>query len=100
MSICLNNIKEEMLQAGVQDPAKDIDIIYAYMREHRGEENGSAWRDHFISLLKRRVKREPWERIIGRADFFEAPYHLSDCVFKPGFETETTVEYALIAAES
>ncbi len=96
----LKAIKEEMSQAGVQDPAKDISIISAYVSEKAGSREDAAWEDTLIPLLERRIKREPWERIVGRADFFEKSYQLTPNVFKPAFETETVVEHALIAAEA
>lgn len=100
LGFILNDIKKEMAAAGVHDPAKDIDALYRYMQETSGPPDGPAWAARFQTLLKRRVAREPLERIIGRADFFEAAYSLTPHVYKPATETETTVEHALIAAEA
>lgn len=93
-------IKKELTQAGVQDPRKDIETIKAYLRETHGDTDDAKWEAAFHALLQRRLQREPCERITGRAHFFEDEFRLTPHVFKPGFETETTVEYAMLAAEA
>lgn len=96
----LNDLKKEMSAAGVHDPAGDIDALYSYMQETSGPPDGPAWQERFQDLLKRRIAREPLERIIGRACFGEAAYSLTPLVYRPVTETETTVEHAWIAAEA
>lgn len=93
----LNETKERMRRAGVQNPDKDIDALTYFV-------TGGAPVDAdnigtILSLAERRVRREPIERIIREAEFFNFQFGLIDGVFKPGFETETTVEYGLILAE-
>ncbi len=96
----LADIKREMSAAGVHDPAGDIEVLYSYMQKTSGPPDGAAWQERFHDLLKRRIAREPLERIIGYADFLEAAYSLTPSVYRPAAETETTVEHALIAAEA
>lgn len=84
----LDNIRRDLEKAGVETAQKDIDEIWSHA-------NGDA--AAFEVMIARRMKREPLERIFGEAVFYELDFTLAPGVFKPGFESETTLEYGLIA---
>lgn len=81
----------KMLSAvGVERPDKELEKMLAYSGDNVLL---------FESVLERRLKREPLERIFGSARFYDLDFKMADNVFKPGFETETTMEYGLIFLE-
>lgn len=74
-------------QAGVDHPRRDLDRLLAHC-------NGDDVL--FQTLFARRLKREPLERIFGEANFYGLNFRVIPSVFKPGFETETTMEFGLL----
>jgi release factor glutamine methyltransferase len=93
----LARAQERLRIAGVQSPAVDVKRITDFVT------NGSAPTPKdvhsILSLIQRRENREPIERILCQSEFLGLEFELTRGVFKPGFETETTAEYALIYAE-
>ena len=90
--------QERLSRAGVQSPAADIKSIADFVTNGRPlsqEDMGCV-----LSLVERREKREPIERIFGKSKFFDLEFELTENIFKPCFETECTTEYALIYAEN
>ncbi|MDY0028982.1 MAG: peptide chain release factor N(5)-glutamine methyltransferase [Pseudobdellovibrionaceae bacterium] len=83
--------------AGVADPFEDIKKITEYVTKAQltiGEHNQAV-----LALIERRINREPLERIFGASEFFGYEFELSEAVYRPCQETETTVEHALLIAE-
>ena len=76
--------RDRLARAGVHRPDDDLDYIIARVSE-----------DEIETIVARREAREPFERIFGEATFLGRSYQLPRGVFKPGFETETTVEHAV-----
>lgn len=94
----LAEAERRLASAGVQTPSKDIKEITRFISKASSLTREEL--DSVLDLAKRREKREPIERILGQAKFFDLEFELTENVFKPSFETETTAEYALIHAES
>ncbi len=80
-----------MAQVGIDRPAEDIEKIRVYA-------NGNE--ALFDELIARRLKREPLERIFGEAEFYGLKVKLTAGIFKPGFETETTVDYGILSLKN
>jgi release factor glutamine methyltransferase len=93
----LARAQERLRLAGVQSPAVDIKRITDFVTN--GAPPSPKDINSILSLIQRRENREPIERILSQAEFFGLEFELTENVFKPGFETETTAEYALICAE-
>jgi release factor glutamine methyltransferase len=75
-------------QKNVQNPSKDFELFCSYY--------GDALTDEMIhDFFLRRGNREPIERILGQSIFRGSRLILRSHIFKPGFETETTIDYAL-----
>lgn len=93
--------------AGVEHPGKDIHAIV--MRALDILEKDIPKLHHqpippeqfavVQEMVLRRCKREPLDRIFGTTFFHELPIILDKDVFRPGHETQTTVDHALIALE-
>lgn len=85
------SIAEQMAQAGIDRPQDDIEKI-------RIHANGNE--ALFDELIARRLKREPLERLFGEAEFYGLKVKLAPGIFKPGFETETTVDYGVLSLKN
>lgn len=81
---------QKLLSVGVERPEKELEKMLAHANDDTAL---------FETMLERRLKREPLERILGTVEFFDLNFKVRDNVFKPGFETETTMEYGLIFLE-
>ena len=81
------DLRRRLEAAGIDHPQKEIDLILA-------RANGDV--AIFDEMISRRLKREPLERIFGEATFYNLTFKLHPAVFKPCFETETTMEYGLL----
>jgi release factor glutamine methyltransferase len=53
-----------------------------------------------VALARRRLKREPVARILGRKEFWSRSFVVTDAVLVPRPETETVVEAALAAVDA
>lgn len=80
-------LRHRLEAAGIDHPQKEIDLILA-------RSNGDT--AAFNEMIARRLKREPLERIFGEATFYNLTFKMHPAVFKPCFETETTMEYGLL----
>lgn len=85
------SLAERMAQAGIDRPHDDIEKI----RQHANGNDAL-----FDAMIERRLKREPLERIFGEAEFYGLKVRLAPGIFKPGFETETTVDYGLLSLKN
>lgn len=83
----LKSLSQQLTSAGVDHPEREI----AQIRQRSGEDQS-----RFDAMVSRRLKREPLERIFGEAEFCGLTFKMDQSVFKPGFETETTMEYGLL----
>jgi release factor glutamine methyltransferase len=81
---------KKLSSVGIERPEKELEKMLAYSGDNVLL---------FESVLERRLKREPLERIFGSVDFFDLTFKIHEAVFKPGFETETTMEYGLLFLE-
>jgi len=90
-------------QAGVQNPAGDLNAIFAHampgvdpaaLHEKPVNDNDAAFAA-INTLVTRRLTREPMERILGYAIFHDLRLAMDDAVFKPGFETQATVDHGI-----
>jgi release factor glutamine methyltransferase len=82
------NLLSILSQKNVQNPSKDFELFCSYY--------GDALTDEIIdNFFLRRGNREPIERILGQSIFRGSHLILKPHIFKPGFETETTIDYAL-----
>ena len=89
---------EELRRAGVQNPEGDFNLFCQSQNFSNFDSMDTLTQDqHFlcIDFFKRRKNREPLERIINQADFRGLTYAIAPHIFKPGFETETTIDHAL-----
>lgn len=55
---------------------------------------------HFKALLKRRLRHEPLQYILGRAEFMSLPFRITSAVLVPRPETEILVESVLAEVKS
>lgn len=86
----LKEASQLLASVGIERPEKEIEKIRAHSNDNP---------DKFHEIIERRMKREPLERIFGTITFFDLEFKVRDNVFKPGFETETTMEYGLLFLE-
>jgi release factor glutamine methyltransferase len=85
---------------GVQHPEKDYEafckITFARSISQQDLQTLSASDLRKLNdFFSRRSKREPLERIINKAFFYDHEFLITDNVFKPAHETEITVDHGL-----
>ena len=51
--------------------------------------------DHLRALLGRRLRREPWARIVGKREFWSLPFRVGEATLVPRPDSETLIEAAL-----
>jgi release factor glutamine methyltransferase len=101
-------LAREFRRAGLETPELDARILvgHALGLDHAGlAAHGDARladdEAHAIAALaRRRLRREPVARILGRKEFWGLPLRLNDETLVPRPETETLVEAALAAVDS
>ena len=95
---------EEMKHIGVQHPEKDFDTFcssiaiqdaYNLYKSYNLSEIDPALIQKIDDFIKRRRAREPMERILNQASFRGLDFEIAPHIFKPGFETESTIDHAL-----
>ena len=95
---------ENMKHMGIQNPEKDYDTFCAspsIITEYNANKNIAIDKvDEYLlekidQFIMRRTRREPLERIMNCATFCGLNFEIAPTIFKPAFETETTVDHAL-----
>ncbi|MGE3063286.1 MAG: peptide chain release factor N(5)-glutamine methyltransferase [bacterium] len=92
-----------MKKAGIESPKLNAELIMAHcMNKDRtylySNYNKTLTRiesNYFKSLVRRRLKREPVQYIVGESEFMSLPFKVNRSVLIPRPETETLVEHAL-----
>lgn len=84
---------DELRQRGVQSPEKDFVLFIQNLSLKSDGING--FEDQIDFFFAQRKKRIPVERMINQAQFRNLWFKLNRHVFKPCFETETLIDYAL-----
>lgn len=103
VSEILKSATEILRKSGIEQPRREANSLLAFaLRKDRifliahseykisSQENG-----HFQSFLERRAKREPFQYIVGKQEFFGLDFAVSPDVLIPRSETEIIVENAL-----
>lgn len=89
-----NKIKEPKLNAElIMSHCMNGDRIYLY--ENYTKELTKIEQNLFRTLIRRRIKHEPVQYIIGKTEFMGLPFKLNKNVLIPRPETETLVEFAI-----
>ncbi|MDD3803020.1 MAG: peptide chain release factor N(5)-glutamine methyltransferase [bacterium] len=92
-----------MKQAGIEKPRLNAELIMAhcmnkdrtYLYSNYNKVLTRIEANYFKSLVRRRLKREPVQYIVGESEFMSLPFKINRNVLIPRPETETLVEYAL-----
>lgn len=90
-------------RAGVPEARREAERLAAWvlggdrgtLLAHRADPFPPASLDRFLALLARRERREPFERVVGEADFFGLRFQVDSRVLVPRPETELLVEALL-----
>ena len=90
-------------EAGIEQPRREANSLLAFALKkdktfliaHSDHELSREEDERFQSLLKRRAKREPFQYIVGKQEFFGLDFEVSPDVLIPRPETELIVENAL-----
>jgi release factor glutamine methyltransferase len=95
---------ENMRKIGIQNPENDYDLFcacplisgeYNKNKELPFNSVDQNLLEQINQFILRRSRREPLERIMNLAMFRGREFQIASNIFKPGFETETTVDHAL-----
>lgn len=90
-------------KAGIESPKLNAELMMAhcmnkdrtYLYSNYNKVLTRIEANLFKSLVRRRLKREPVQYIVGEAEFMSLPFKINRSVLIPRPETETLVEYAL-----
>jgi len=90
-------------KAGIESPKLNAELIMAhcmnkdrtYLYSNYNKKLSRIESNYFKSLVRRRLKREPVQYIVGESEFMSLPFKLNRNVLIPRPETEILVEYAL-----
>jgi len=99
----ISGAAEELRRAGISDPLREayslmafaIDREQAFLRAHPEFKLDAAAQDRFIESVGRRSRREPFQHIVGKQEFYGLSFEVSGDVLVPRPETEGIVENAL-----
>lgn len=98
------NIATKILhESGIEQPRRESNSLLAFALQkdrnfliaHSEYELSSEENERFQSFLKRRAKREPFQYIVGKQEFYGLDFVVSPAVLIPRAETELIVENAL-----
>lgn len=100
-----SNRIQKLKDFGVQSPEQDyitfcsshsIKNLYESEKYKNIDLIDSILKQKIDNFFERREQREPLERIMNQSSFLGRDYIIAPNIFKPGFETETTVDHALL----
>lgn len=99
-SLCYAEVREKLKQAGIEDRAEADWLIATVLGKNRAEiklltQISRVDYKRILSVLERRVKGEPIEKIFGKTEFYGLPFGVTEDVLSPRKETEVLVEEVL-----
>lgn len=91
-------------EAGIDNPSLDASVLLGYVTD---EPSPASLRDPdarltpaqarlYVSLIRKRCRRIPVSRLMGRREFFSREFQINSDVLDPRPDTETLVEEAIL----
>lgn len=103
ISTALSSATEKLSEAGITEPRREASSLMAFILEkdaafviaHSEDELSANQKMLFDSCIRRRAKREPFQYIVGKQEFYGLEFEVTPDVLIPRPETELLVEEAI-----